>query len=263
MIEGETAQIAMSKPRRKKKKAKGGAQALWWKIRRPLAQSRYLKGVLTALFLQTVRFIRWTNPVAKGSSKLFGEHAEHEPGIIALWHGQHLLAPAFYPNKRKLVAMVSRSADAELNAMVLERLGIEAVRGSGGRLGRHKLDKGGASALIALKKALDAGSNVCMIADIPHGKPREAGMGVILLARLSGRPIAPAAMATSRRKVLQKTWDKTTINLPFGRCALVSGPLIHVAPDADEAEMERKRQELTIQMNAATAKAYRIADGAE
>lgn len=263
MIEGETARIAMSRPRRKKKKAKGGAQALWWKIRRPLAQSRYVKGLLTTLFFQAVRFIRWTNPVVEGSSKLFGEHAEHEPGIIALWHGQHLMGPAFYPNKRKLVAMVSRSADAELNAMMLEKFGVEAVRGSGGRLGPHKIDKGGARALLALKKALDAGSNVVMIADIPHGKPREAGMGVILLARLSGRPIAPSAVATSRRKVLEKTWDKTTVNLPFGRCALVSGPLIYVAPDADEAEMERKRQELTIEMNAATAKAYRIADGVE
>ena len=83
-----------------------------------------------------------------------------EPAIIALWHGQHLLAPAFYPSRRGLVAMVSRSADAELNAMVLERFGFEAVRGSGGREGRRHADKGGARALIALKKALDAGKNV-------------------------------------------------------------------------------------------------------
>jgi lysophospholipid acyltransferase (LPLAT)-like uncharacterized protein len=261
MTEGETAQIAVSRTRRKKKKVKA-TQAFWWKIRQPLAQSRYVKGALTSLFFQTMRFIRWTNPVAEGSSKLFGENAEHEPGIVAFWHGQHLLAPAMYSNKRQAVAMVSRSADAELNAMVLEKFGFEAVRGSGGRAGRHKVDKGGARALLALKRALDDGSNVCMIADI-QGKPREAGMGMILLARLSGRPIAPVAVATSRRMILEKTWDKTTINLPFGRCALVSSPLIHVAPDADEAEMELKRQELTALLNAATEKAYRIADGVE
>ena len=117
--------------------------------------------------------------------------------------------------------MVSRSADAELNAMVVEKFGIEAVRGSGGRDHSRHLDKGGARALIALKKALDAGKNVAMIADIPHGKPREAGMGVILLARLSGRPIIACAVTTSRRKVLERTWDKTTIGLPFGRSAVV------------------------------------------
>ena len=88
-------------------------------------------------------------------------------------------------------------------------------------------------------------------------------MGVILLARLSGRPIAPSAITTSRRRVLEKTWDKTTINLPFGRCAMVSSRLIYVSPDADDAEMELKRQELTALLNEATEKAYRLADGVQ
>jgi lysophospholipid acyltransferase (LPLAT)-like uncharacterized protein len=100
-----------------------------------------------------------------------------------------------------------------------------------------------------------------MIADIPHGTPREAGMGVVLLAKLSGRPIYPAALATSRRKVLEKSWDRTTINLPFGRSAMAVGEPVFVAPDADDEQMEIKRQELTEQLNAATAEAYRLADG--
>ena len=95
--------------------------------------------------------------------------------------------------REPLVAMVSRSADAELNALVIEKFGFEAVRGSGGRESTRHLDKGGARALIALKKALDAGKNVAMIADIPHGTPREAGLGIVTLARLSGRPILPIA----------------------------------------------------------------------
>jgi lysophospholipid acyltransferase (LPLAT)-like uncharacterized protein len=158
--------------------------------------------------------------------------------------------------------MVSRSADAELNAMVLEKFGIDTVRGSGGRGGRHDADKGGARALIALKKALRAGKNVCMIADIPHGTPRDAGMGIILLARLSGRPIYGVAVATSRRKVLERTWDKTTINLPFGRGALIVSQPVDVPADADDAEMERKRQELTAAINGATARAYALIDDA-
>jgi lysophospholipid acyltransferase (LPLAT)-like uncharacterized protein len=136
------------------------------------------------------------------------------------------------------------------------------VRGSGGRDNANHMDKGGARALIALKKALDAGKDVAMIADIPKGTPRDAGMGIVTLAKLSGRPIMPMAVATSRRKVLEKSWDKTTINLPFGRGAVILGELIHVAADADDAEMERKRQDLTAALNAATDKAYRLVDGA-
>ncbi len=244
-----------------KKKAANRPKALWMKIREPLAQSRVAKGVLTSMFAQALRFVKLTNPTVAGSIKLDGTYEVDEPGIVALWHGQHLLAPVFYPSSRELVAMVSRSADAELNAMVLEKFGIDAVRGSGGRQNTRHFDKGGAKALIALKKALDAGKNVAMIADIPHGKPREAGMGVILLARLSGRPIISAAIATSRRKVLERSWDKTTISLPFGRSAMAIGDLIYVPKDADEAEMERKRQLLTDTLNAATAKAYALVDG--
>jgi len=112
-----------------------------------------------------------------------------------------------------------------------------------------------------LKRALASGKNACMIADIPNGTPREAGLGVVLLAKLSGRPIFAVALATSRRKVLEKSWDKTVINLPFGRSAMTFGDPIFVDADADDAEMERKRQEVTAQLNAATAKAYRLVDG--
>lgn len=240
----------------------GSSKTFWRKIREPLAQSRFVKNAIASLFAQFVRLIRLTNRVVDGSAQISGgAYAQFEPGIIALWHGQHLLTPAYYPKGRPLVAMVSRSADAELNALMLERFGIEAVRGSGGRENARHLDKGGAKALIALKKSLATGKNVAMIADIPHGTPRDAGLGIVLLARLSGRPILPAAITTSRRKVLEKSWDKTTINLPFGRSSIVVGTPVFVPANADEAEMERKRQEVTAALNAATAEAYRLVDG--
>ena len=250
------------KRRAAKRKAVKRPKVFWRKIREPLARSRVAKGMVTALFVLALRFIRLTNRTVTDSHQFDAVYDEVEPGIIALWHGQHLLTPAYYPSKRKLIAMVSRSADAELNAMVLEKFGIGAVRGSGGRDNSRHLDKGGARALVALKKALDGGNNVAMIADIPHGKPREAGMGIILLARLSGRPIFGTAIATSRRKVLERSWDKTTISLPFGRSAVVTTEPIFVAKDADETEMERKRLELTDALNAVTAKAHALVDGA-
>jgi hypothetical protein len=261
-MDDQTAAEPGIRPAAKKKKAKKRPNTVWGRIREPLAESRLAKGALTSLFANFMRFVKLTNPMVAGSAQLAGVYDVDGPGIIALWHGQHIMAPAFYPNTRGLVAMVSRSADAELNAQVVEKFGIRAVRGSGGRETGKRFDKGGARALVALKKALDAGDNVCMIADIPHGTPRDAGLGIILLARLSGRPIIPAAIATSRRKVLERSWDKTTISLPFGRSAVAVGDLIHVAKDADEAEMEAKRLELTATLNAATDKAYALVDGA-
>src|SRR5690606_27359571 len=159
-----------------------------------------------------------------------------------------------------LVAMFSRSADAELNALVAEKLGFSIVRGSGGRAGSVNAKKGGARALIALKRAIDSGRNVAMIADIPHGTPRQAGLGIVTLARISGRPIVPVAIATSRRKVLERSWDKTTINLPFGRSALVLGEPIYVPANAGPEMMEEKRRDVTNALNRATAEAYRLVD---
>lgn len=239
----------------------GGLRAAWLSIRRPLVQSRFFKNALASCLAAAFRFIRRTNPIADARDHdLAATYAKETPAIAALWHGQHFLIPFYYPKGKPLTVMVSRSADAEMNALVLQKIGIQAVRGSGGREAHRHREKGGANALVALKRVLDAGDNVAMIADIPHGTPREAGLGIITLAKLSGRRIIPVALATSRRRVLEKSWDKSTINLPFGRAGLIIGEAVAVPPDADDAVMEEKRRELTAALNAATARAYQVAD---
>ena len=104
------------------------------------------------MLTQFLRLVGKTNSVAEGSLDLEAGYQHLEPVILALWHGQHLLTPVVYPSERQLVAMVSRSADAELNAQVVERFGIETVRGSGGRDSQAHMDKGGAKALIHVEK---------------------------------------------------------------------------------------------------------------
>lgn len=185
---------------------------------------------------------------------------QHHPAIVGLWHGQHLLAPFFRPKDLPFVALLSKSADAEVNAWVVERFGIETVRGSGGRVPGKTMEKGGARALIALRRRMAEGFGVCMIADISKATAREAGLGIVTLAKISGRPIVPAASATSRRHVVRRSWDKTTIPLPFGRMAVVMEAPIFVPADADEALMEEKRRETTLAIEAANRKALALVD---
>lgn len=183
------------------------------------------------------------------------------PAIFALWHGQHLLVPYAAPRNRKFTSLVSRSADAEINARVLERAGIEVIRGSGGREAQMAAEKGGVSALLAMRNALRRGVNVVMIADISKGEARQAGAGIVALARISGRPIVPVALATSNRYVLEKTWDKTTINLPLGRRSVRLAPPIHVSPDAGVEEMAQARSMVTAELNRVTEEAHRAVGG--
>tara|TARA_R110002020_G_scaffold96186_13_gene230573 strand:- start:1483 stop:2250 length:768 start_codon:yes stop_codon:yes gene_type:complete len=182
------------------------------------------------------------------------------PAIFTLWHGQHLLIPYGGPRDRKFVTLVSRSTDAEINARVIERAGYEVIRGSGGREAVMVAGKGGVRALIAMRDALKRGVSVVMIADISKGEARQAGEGVVTLARISGRPVIPMALATSRRIVLEKTWDKTTINLPFGVRSARLAPGIYVSPKADKAEMAEARARVTAELNRVTEEALRAVE---
>jgi lysophospholipid acyltransferase (LPLAT)-like uncharacterized protein len=228
-----------------------------------LSRSRMSVRAIGALFYAGLVFVHRTQSRQAGSSPFREMLTREHPAIVGMWHGQHLLAPFFRPRELPYVALLSRNADAEINAAVVERFGIDTVRGSGGRVRKAAAQKGGVSALIALLRALADGRGVCMIADVPKGTPREAGLGIVTLARLSGRPILPSAAVTSRRRVLRSTWDATTVPLPFGRIAVVVGDPIHVPRDIDDAGLEAKRREVTLAIEAANRKALALVDGGE
>ena len=182
------------------------------------------------------------------------------PFIFAMWHGQFMMLADINTREYNVAAMVSRHGDGEIVAHFLRQFGISAIRGAGA--GHRKRNRGGAYALRAAVRALDEGTIVAMTADVPPCRPRHAGEGIVTLARLSGRPIIPIAAATSRCIVLN-TWSKMTINLPFSDLAFVAGEPIFVAPDADDAELERKRRQVENALNAVTSRAYEIAQATE
>lgn len=182
--------------------------------------------------------------------------AEH-PVTVAVWHGQFMMTSGFKPAPYvKVAAMVARHGDAELVGAAMAQLGVELIRGAGA--GARRKDRGGAYALRQAVRALQDGASVVMTADVPPGPARRAGIGIVTLARLSGRPIVPVASATSRFLAFD-TWSRMTINLPFSRLAYVAGNPIEVAADADAAALEAARAELERSLNAVTARAYELA----
>lgn len=184
------------------------------------------------------------------------------PAIIAMWHGQHFMMPFLKrdrPDHRTKV-LISRHRDGEINARAAEKLGIGTIRGSGAH-NREFHRKGGAVAFLHMLDALKDGYNVAMTADVPK-VARIAGSGAIKLAQLSGRPIYSAAIATSRRIELDN-WDRSAVNLPFSRVALVAGEPLYVAADADDDMAEAARQKLQDELNRVTARAYEIVDRKE
>lgn len=182
-------------------------------------------------------------------------YAQH-PVIIAFWHGQFMMVRELNTHDAPVMAMVAKHGDAELIGGALAKLGVGLIRGAGA--GGRKKDRGGAQALRAAVKALADGNSLTMTADVPPGPARRAGEGIITIARLSGRPIVPVAVATSRFLALD-TWSRMTINLPFSTLAAASGEPILVPRDADAETLEALRQKLERDLNDATRRAYELA----
>ncbi|MGH6825513.1 glycosyltransferase N-terminal domain-containing protein [Methyloceanibacter sp.] len=213
----------------------------------------------SALGAAYIRFVYNTSEVRRDppdtDAKLFAEH----PQIFAMWHGQFGLLPKIKPDRPAAVAaMVARHGDAEMIAGVLKRFGVRLIRGAGA--GYRRGNRGGAAALREALKALKQGTTVAMTADIAPGPARKAGNGIVMLARLSGRPVVPCAMATSRFITLN-SWSAYTINLPFSKLGIVVGDPVRVPPDADSAAVEAARIAVERGLNQATARAYDLAGG--
>ncbi len=202
-----------------------------------------------------IRFVRKTARVAYDPPDAEQRFASHHPMIFALWHGQFMMLPVLNPPAVKVRIMVARHGDADLIGAVLTRFGMELIRGAGA--GGRKRDRGGARALLAAKAALDDGYSVGMTADVPPGPARRAGLGIVMLAKLSGKPIMPVAVASSRYRSLD-TWSRMTINLPFSKLGVVVGEPIRVAADADDAALETARLAVEQAMNDATRRAYAL-----
>jgi lysophospholipid acyltransferase (LPLAT)-like uncharacterized protein len=100
---------------------------------------------------------------------------------------------------------------------------------------------------------------MALTADVPKVS-RVAGVGIAKLASMSGRPIFLVAIATKPRITLNN-WDRSVVNLPFGRGAMVGDGPIYVPADADDAALEAARNEIETRLNAITARAYEIVDG--
>jgi hypothetical protein len=216
----------------------------------------FLDEALGSLFAIYLRIVRRTNRFQREPADIDAAIAGQTPLIVAMWHGQHLMISFAWPRSiARMAALISRHADAGAQAVALRRLGVTPVRGSGGRADRSR-EKGGAPAMLALKRLLDQGVSIAMTADVPK-TPRVAGLGIVTLAKISGRPIAPTAVATSRRFDFD-SWDKASLGKPFGRGAVVVGDLIHVAANADEAALERARQAVEEGLDAAHRRAYAL-----
>jgi lysophospholipid acyltransferase (LPLAT)-like uncharacterized protein len=153
--------------------------------------------------------------------------------IFAFWHGRILPATLFWKN-RGIVVITSQNFDGEWIAGIIERFGYGTARGSTSR--------GGARALVRLRRELSSGRPAAFTIDGPRGPARVAQPGVVFLAGATGQPVLPFHIEADRFWTM-KSWDQTQVPKPFARMQVAIGEPI-VVPDAADATIEAKRLEL-------------------
>ena len=185
-------------------------------------------------YAMTLR-MRWDDPSAF-RNELSG------PVIYCLWHNRLALCMEAYLEvskhnraNRGLAALISASRDGAFLAAILERFGVQPVRGSSSRRGPQ--------ALLELTSWAERGCDLAITPDGPRGPRYTVQEGVTSLAQLTGLPIVPFGFHAAW-KIRLKSWDSFQIPLPFSRCELRLGKPVLVPREATDEQREEIRKAL-------------------
>ena len=186
-------------------------------------------------YVLTLRF-RWEEKSGNYRDQIDG------PAIYCLWHNRLILCMEAYRQQRGthsmgqgMAALISASKDGAFLAAILERFGIEPVRGSSSRRGPQ--------ALLELTSWAERGYDLAITPDGPRGPRYIVQQGAMSLAQLTGRPIFPFGFH-AHWKIQLKSWDAFQIPLPFSRCDLCAGAPVRVPREATDAQREELRLQL-------------------
>ena len=172
-------------------------------------------GLKAWVLSRLVMVLRATWRVRTHSPEVFASAVNDGGAVIAFWHGEQLPLVPLHASHR-IVGMASLSADGELLAGVIGRLGYGVVRGSSSR--------GGSEALDVCRAAIAENQIPALALDGPRGPRHRVHTGAVRLSRETGAPIV--FMVSSARWALRlKSWDEFQIPLPGSRVEVAYGRL--------------------------------------
>lgn len=200
----------------------------------------------------TVRWTKINKAAAEGVWRAGG------PAITCFWHGRIVLSHQGWLKKegaQPACVLISNSRDGGIVAAATRTVGHDVIRGSSPKGNKRK---GAVEAMRAMIRHMEAGGAIAIAPDGPRGPRMQAQIGPVQLAKRMNAPIVPFAWSTHGRRVFN-SWDRFVLPYWFSRGVIIWGDPIRVAPDADDAAMERARQSLEDELNRLTAEADRRA----
>ena len=182
-----------------------------------IARTRWAQKTVGVVAAEYLRLVYWTSRLVTEPADIYERVAPDLPVIIAMWHGQHFMAPFIKRPHLPGKTLISRHRDGEINAIAAEWLGVETIRGSGDHgNGFHR--KGGVGAYRQMLDALGEGYSVALTADVPK-VARVAGPGIVRLgARFRTADLSGGARLQPPRRIRQlgSLGDESAVQ-PAGR----------------------------------------------
>jgi lysophospholipid acyltransferase (LPLAT)-like uncharacterized protein len=198
-------------------------------------QAAAISGIATPIIGVLGRTFRWK---VEGTEHYDAVIASGRQPILAFWHGR-ILASLYYFRHRRIVVITSQNFDGEWIARIITRFGYGTARGSTSR--------GGARALVQMRRDLADGKPVAFTVDGPRGPARIAQAGAAWLAGATGQPIVPFHIEADRAWTM-KSWDRAQIPKAFSTLAVAIGEPIEVSgTDADTTEEARTKVERALE----------------
>jgi lysophospholipid acyltransferase (LPLAT)-like uncharacterized protein len=153
------------------------------------------------------------------------------PLIFIFWH-RHILFVIHQFKDIGARPLISLSSDGELVAAVAEEFGMKPIRGSS--------SKGGARAFLNMVRSVQKeNARVLITADGPKGPARRIKAGTVQLAAKTNAFVIPISWSGSRVKILERSWDRFLVPLPFGRIHFAYGQPLKITTGGDEASLQQ------------------------
>jgi len=148
--------------------------------------------------------------------------------LFAIWHESNLVAAtAAYRLRttKRVISFSTRGFRGIVMNTMLEAMGsgVIALPAESNRAEAAKLAK-------ELARIGREGSSLVVSCDGPTGPHRVAKAGVLIVARESGIPIQPWAVAVRPAWRLNGRWDRHLVPVPFCRMRVEEGEPIRIAP---------------------------------
>ena len=174
----------------------------------------------------------------------YGNLDKYDSVIFIAWHGRAPMIPYFWDKRSILKALVSPHRDGQILVGLLRRFGIGHIDGSS--------NERALSAAVTLLKELRQGTTIAIIPDGPRGPSMTMGISPLYYAQKTGKPIIGVTYSIARSIVVERSWDRMLLPLPFhkGICA-VTKPFF-IPKNASKEDLEQHRRIIEDEMNRLT-----------